>query len=141
MGAFEMMRVVIDTNVLVSALLFGGTPGKLVELWKMVRIQPFISREIIAELLRVLAYPKFELTQKEIEFLLYVEVLPHFEVTAIPTGPVIIKNDPSDDTFLRCAVAANADAIITGDSHLLSLKSYKKNPILTPSKFLKMHFR
>jgi putative PIN family toxin of toxin-antitoxin system len=136
MGALEMMRVVIDTNVLVSALLFGGTPGKLVELWKMARIQPFISREIIAELLRVLAYPKFELTQKEIEYLLYVEVLPHFEVTAIPTGSVIVKKDPSDDMFLRCAVAAEADAIITGDSHLLSLKSYKKIPILSPSQFL-----
>jgi len=137
MGALEMMRVVIDTNVLVSALLFGGTPGRLVKLWKSARIQPYISRDINAELLRILAYPKFELTQKEIEYFLYVELLPHFEVTSIPTGPVIIKNDPSNDMFLRCAVAANADAIITDDSHLLSLKAYKKILIITPSQFLK----
>ena len=56
MGEVEITRIVIDTNVVVSALLFGGVPGKLVPLWKTGRIRVFTSREMIEEYLRVLAY-------------------------------------------------------------------------------------
>ena len=55
------MKVVIDTNVLVSALLFGGIPGRFVALWKNNHVAPLVSAEIMAEYLRVLAYPKFRL--------------------------------------------------------------------------------
>lgn len=72
MGAAKIAVVVIDTNVVVSALLFGETPGRLVDLWKRGRIKPFMSQETTAELVRVLAYPKFELTEKEINYLLYI---------------------------------------------------------------------
>jgi hypothetical protein len=136
MGAEKTIPVVIDTNVLVSALLFGGTPGKLVSLWQKGRIRPFLSKEIIAEIIRVLAYPKFELTQNEINYLLYVELLPYFEVTSYPDGPVIVGKDPQDDMFLKCAVAAGATAVISGDHYLLSLQHYKDIPILSPARFL-----
>jgi putative PIN family toxin of toxin-antitoxin system len=136
MGAVKTIRVVIDTNVLVSALLFGGTPGKLVDLWKERRIQPFLSKEMIDEFIRVLAYPKFQLSEKEIDYLLYAEVLPYFEVTSSLPGPVIIEDDPQDDMFLGCAGETGAPFIISGDRHLLSLKSYKNIAILTPAQFL-----
>ena len=58
-----MIPVVIDTNVFLSALLFGGTPGKLISLWKSGKIQPQVNKNTVAELLRVLAYPKFKLTE------------------------------------------------------------------------------
>ncbi len=132
-----MIPVVIDTNVFLSALLFGGTPGKLTPLWKSGKIQPQLNKTTVAELLRVLAYPKFELTENEIQYLLYVEILPFCNVVPTKSGPVIISADSSDDMFLRCCDVSNAKALISGDSHLLALKSYGNASILTPSQFLK----
>jgi putative PIN family toxin of toxin-antitoxin system len=65
-----MIPVVIDTNVFLSALLFGGTPGKLISLWKSGKIQLQVNKNTVAELLRVLAYPKFKLAENEIQYLL-----------------------------------------------------------------------
>jgi putative PIN family toxin of toxin-antitoxin system len=132
-----MIPVVIDTNVFVSALLFGGTPGKLIAFWKSGKIQPHLTSEILAEILRVLAYPKFMLTENDIQYLLYVETLPFCSVVSAKSGSAIIKEDPSDDMFLRCCEVANAKALISGDTHLLNLKSYRNTLILTPSQFLK----
>ena len=131
------MRVVIDTNVLISAALFGGTPGRLVPLWRAGRIRPYASAPIVAEYLRVLAYPRFELTQAEIEYLLYRQILPHFELVDPPPGPAVIPEDPADDAFLHCAVEAEADIIVSGDHHLLNLATYLNIPILTVAQFLK----
>ena len=132
-----MIPVVIDTNVFLSALLFGGTPGKLISLWKSGKIQPQLNKTTVAELLRVLAYPKFELTENEIQYLLYVEILPFCKVVPTKSGPVIITEDPSDDMFLRCCEVSNAKALISGDSHLFALKSYRNALIMTPSQFVK----
>jgi putative PIN family toxin of toxin-antitoxin system len=137
MGKVEITRLVIDTNVVVSALLFGGVPGKLVPLWKSGRIRALASKEMIEEYLRVLTYPKFELSEEEINYLLYQEILPYFEIVWTKPGPVIVEEDPSDDMFIRCADAGKANTIISGDQHLLDLKSYGKVKILTPSQFLK----
>ena len=137
MGKVKVRAVVIDTNVVVSALLFGGEPGELIPLWKAGRIQPRASKEIIEEYIRVLAYPKFSLSEEEINFLLYHEILPYFEIVGIRPGPPIVKDDPSDDKFIRCAEVGKATTIISGDQHLLRLKSRGKIKILTPSEFLK----
>jgi hypothetical protein len=136
MGTLEVIRVVLDTNVLVSGLLFGGTPGKLVDLWKTGTIRLIISRVMLDEFLRVLTYPKLRLSEEEIHYLLYVEVLPHVEMVKVRPAPILIPMDPSDDMFLHCAVAAGAKYIISGDRHLLQLKSYKRIKILSPAEFL-----
>jgi putative PIN family toxin of toxin-antitoxin system len=133
MGA---VKVVVDTNVLVSALLFDGKPGKLIPLWQRGTIRPLASKEIIDEYLRVLTYPKFKLTEEDVNFLLYHEILPYFEVIDVHPGPRIIKKDPEDDKFIRCALAGKAKLIISGDHHLLAIKTYQKIKILTPSDFL-----
>ena len=137
MGKIEITRVVIDTNVVVSALLFGGVPGKLIPLWKSGRIRALATKEMIEEYLRVLAYPKFELSEEEINYSLYQEILPYFEIVRTKPGPMIVEEDPSDDMFIRCAEAGRANTIISGDQHLLNLKSYGKVKILNPSQFLK----
>ncbi|MFC1814210.1 putative toxin-antitoxin system toxin component, PIN family [Thermodesulfobacteriota bacterium] len=136
MGQTKVIPVVVDTNVIVSALLFAGTPGRLIDLWKEKRIQLFVCKEMIDEIMRVLAYPRFQLTEKEIDYLLYVEILPYSEIVDIPSGPVIISRDPSDDKFIRCAKVAEADVIVSGDRHLLSLKEHEGIKILTPAQFL-----
>ena len=130
------IKVVIDTNVIVSAILFGGIPGELIPLWKSGRIKPLASKEIIDEYIKVLAYPKFELSETEINYILYNEILTHFDIIQIKDTPKIIKVDPSDDKFIHCAKAGKASVIISGDQHLLRLKSYQKIKILTPAKFL-----
>jgi len=141
MGQTKMKSVVIDTNVLVSALLFGGVPGKLIPLWKERVVQPKASKEIIEEYIRVLAYPKFQLSEEEIKFLLHYEILPYFEIVRIKEGPVLIAKDPSDDKFIRCAQAAGARIVISGDQHLLKLSPYRQIQILSPSDFLNLQER
>jgi putative PIN family toxin of toxin-antitoxin system len=137
MDKIEMIPIVIDTNVYLSALLFAGTPGKLIPLWKSGKIHPQVNKKRVAELLRVMSYPKFELTEKEIQYLLYVEILPFCNVVPTKSGPDIIAEDPSDDIFLHCCQVAGARALISGDHHLLALKFWENTPILTPSQFLK----
>jgi len=141
MGQSKIKSVVIDTNVLVSALLFGGVPGKLILLWKEGIVRPRASKEIIEEYIRVLAYPKFELSEEEINFLLHYEILPYFEILRIKEGPTLVAKDPSDDKFIRCAQAAGAKIIISGDQHLLKLSPYRQIRILSPSDFLALQER
>jgi uncharacterized protein len=134
-GTIETVKVVLDTNVLVSALLFGGLSGHLRPLWRQNLIKPFISQAIIHEYLRVLAYPKFQLSQNEIEYLLHKEILPWFETIRVPRGKALVLEDPSDDKFIWCAQAAKVDWVISGDDHLLTLE-YPNIPIVTPARFL-----
>lgn len=130
------MKVVIDTNVLICGLLFGGIPGRLISLWKGQHIQPLASKEIIDEYLRVLAYPKFQLSPAEIEHLLFQEILPWFEIIDVSTGPNLIAEDSSDDKFIWCAEAGGAEIIISGDQHLLAYQT-EKIIVLRPVEFLK----
>jgi putative PIN family toxin of toxin-antitoxin system len=132
MGA---VKVVIDTNVVISGFLFGGEPGKLIPLWQGGKIKPAASKAIIEEYLRVLAYPKFKLSESEINFLLYQQLLPYFDVIDVQPGPEIVEKDPADDKFIKCALAAGGKYIISGDQHLLALKEYQKIKILSPTEF------
>jgi predicted nucleic acid-binding protein len=76
------------------------------------------------------------LSEEEINFLLHHEILPYFEIIKAKSGPILVAKDPSDDKFIRCAQAAGAGIIISGDRHLLKLSSYKRIRILSPSDFL-----
>jgi putative PIN family toxin of toxin-antitoxin system len=131
------MNIVIDTNVVISAILFGGVPGKLFDLWKTGRIVPLITEEIMTEYIRVLAYPKFKLSEEEINYIIQQEILPFFKVVKSVPGSSIVKQDPDDDKFIQCAEAGKAKIILSGDQHLLALKSYKNIEIKTPNQFIK----
>jgi hypothetical protein len=141
MGQGKIKSVVIDTNALVSALLFGGVPGKLIPLWKEGIVRPKVSKEIVEEYIRVLAYPKFQLSEEEINFLLHYEILSYFEILRIQEGPILVAKDPSDDKFIRCAQASGARIILSGDQHLLKLSPYRQIQILSPSDFLALQER
>ncbi|TVQ98646.1 MAG: putative toxin-antitoxin system toxin component, PIN family [Desulfovibrionales bacterium] len=117
------MKVVIDTNVLVSTLLFGSRGSqteRIMDLWKSCVIQPLVSEAIMAEYLRVLAYPKFQLSPAEIHHLLDREILPWFEPVVVPPGEAYILDDPDDNKFIWCAMTGNAELITSGDPHLLN---------------------
>lgn len=133
------MRVVLDTNAVISALLFSGVSSKLVSLWQDGLITPLLSREILDEYLRVLSYRKFELSEKEIKELIQEEILPYAEVVKPKRRLRVIRRDPADNKFLECAVAGKAGVVISGDKDLLSLGRYRKIRIQSPGQFLADH--
>jgi uncharacterized protein len=133
------VRVVLDTNAVISALLFSGVSSKLGSLWQNGLITPLLSREILDEYLRVLSYPKFELSEKEIKELIQEEILPYAEVVKPKRRLRVIQRDPSDNKFLECAVAGKASVIISGDKALLSLGRYRRVLIQSPAQFLADH--
>jgi putative PIN family toxin of toxin-antitoxin system len=136
LGADPLVRVVLDTNTLVSALLFTGISSELVSLWQDGIITLLLSRDILDEYLRVLSYPKFKLSEEEIKKLLQEEILPYAEVVKPKRRLRVVQRDPSDNKFLECAIAGKTRVIISGDKDLLSLGRYRRIRIQTPAQFL-----
>ena len=134
----EVRRVVLDTNVLISALLFKGHLSKIVLLWQKGRVTPIISKETFEELRNVLDYPKFSLSQEEINSIIENEILPYFEIAEITENLKGVCRDPGDDKFISCALSASASYILSGDKDLSDLKRYKSVKIIKASDFLKM---
>lgn len=134
-----MKRVILDTNVLVSALLFKGRLARLVELWKTGAVVPVISKETFTELRQVLHYPKFALNADEIRAIIEDEIIPFFDVVDIKEGVDGVCRDPYDDMFLAAAVNAKAAWIVTGDRDLLDVGRYGDVEIVTAQDFLELH--
>ena len=131
-------RIVLDTNLVLSALVF--TQGYLTPLrdaWQNARCLPLVSRATTAELIRVLAYPKFNLTAEEQRELL-ADYLPYCTVVRIPAKPprTPVCRDPFDVPFLQLALTGKADYLVTGDRDLLSLAGAFACPIVTADNLL-----
>ena len=127
-------RVVLDTNVAVSALVFReGRLAWLREAWEAGRIVPLVSAETVAELVRVLAYPKLKLSEEETKNVL-AHYMEHAEAVREAGASVRVPEcrDPDDRKFLQLAYAAKADALVTGDEDLLTLAGKSRVPILAP---------
>lgn len=127
-------RVVLDTNVIVSSL-YGGLPARIWRLWREERLRVLMSQPIVDEYVRVLQ--RFPIPAEVSDEL--VALLGHRDVTEW-VQPLVriheIVEDPPDNRFLECAVAGQADAIVSGDKHLLRLETFHGVPILTPRAFL-----
>ena len=131
-----MIRVVLDTNTVISALLFSGTASRLVPLWQSHRIMVLVSGDVLEEYLRVLAYPKFKLSEADIRGLAEDELLPFVETVRVRRRLAVVQRDPDDDKFLECAVAGRATYLVTGDRDLRERNSYRGIVILTVGEFL-----
>ena len=131
-----MMRVVLDTNVLVSAILLKGHLSRFQELWKGGTLSPLLSKETFQEFKTVLGYPKFSLSADEIKAIVEHEILPYFEVIVIKNKIEGVCRDPNDDMFLAVAVNAKAPYVVTGDKDLLVLRKYKSIVIVSPQEYL-----
>ncbi len=114
-------RWVLDTNVVVSALLFGGRADALRRACIDGRVIPVGNRAILAELHRVLVYPKFRLTPEQALALVDQELRPFLELLPDVDGERICA-DPDDDKFLHLARAAAVPVLVSGDAHLLALQ-------------------
>jgi putative PIN family toxin of toxin-antitoxin system len=128
-------RWVLDTNVVLSALIRpGATTGRLRLAWQARLFVPLINRITIAELVRVLGYPKFRLAPEQQHDLL-ADYIPWAEVVPMPATPPTVRRcrDPFDVPFLRLVAVAKADALVSGDADLLTLASPPRLTILTPA--------
>ena len=131
------MRIVLDTGVVLSSLLFpAGRLTWLPGLWKSGAMTPLASRETTRELIRALGYPKFSLSPDEVSILLG-EYLPWTQTVEV-SGPVAAAlpacRDEADQKFLELAAAGAADALVTSDRDLLELAGKTAFAILTPAR-------
>lgn len=134
-----MIKTVLDTNVLISAIISSkGSSAKIISSWRKRKFILIISREILAELESVLGYKriieKYNLDKKIIEK--YLKLFKDFASIYKTKEKVnIIKADPSDNKFLEVAISAVADFIVSGDNHLLCLGNFQGIKIVTPKEF------
>lgn len=133
------MRIVLDTNTVISSLLWFGNPRQILDLAEEGTVTICTSSDLLNELEKVLARPKFTgrfaAVGTSVE-----EVLDRFielaEVVEVLEKVTVVTADPDDDAVISCALAAGADCIVSGDAHLLDLKSYGDVEILSAAQFL-----
>ena len=134
------MRIVLDANVFVSALISGsGAAAKIVAYWQEDRFELAISPPILHELDRVLHYPRiqeyYRLSEQRIRRFLHL-LARHAVAVAPPQQLTVVEVDPAENRYLECALAAEAEVIVSGDRHLLALGEYEGIQILSPAGFL-----
>lgn len=129
----NLVRVVLDTNVIVSAVGFGGKPQKTLLNVLVKKVQGVISSTLLAELEEILS-KKLILPKEDIELTL--EEIRNEFIIVRPRETLHIVKDEDDNRVIEAAVSGNCTYIITGDKELLNLKIFKKIQILTPNQFL-----
>ena len=132
------MKVVLDTNVFVSALMFPeSVPGQIVAAWSEAQFEIVSSREQLAEMARVLAYPKIRriLNWDDHRIEQFIErFYLRIEVVELDAMTVEVPTDPNDAPILNTLIVADADFLVSGDRDLLVLN--RRYPIETPSEFI-----
>ena len=129
------MRVVLDTNVFVSGVFFGGLPGKVLAAWRDGRIEVVVSREIIEEYVRVGERLSARLPGVDLEPALDLVAVSATLISA-PSLPEQVCHDQDDDKFLACAVAAKAGYVVSGDRDLLATSPYRSVVVVRPRAFV-----
>jgi putative PIN family toxin of toxin-antitoxin system len=134
-----MIRAVLDTNIIVSGLLWGGLPGLVFQAARDELFVALLTEALLSETITVLARDKFEeqLAARQIDLKKLTEQYrAAAEIVDPAEVPAGIVRDPKDEMILACAVGAQADFIVSGDKDLLTLVSYEGIPILTAEQFL-----
>jgi len=130
-----LTKIVLDTNVLISALVFGGKHKKILEAAVKGHIQLVLTEDIIGEMRGVLQGKKFQYPT-EITDLIINELEALGEIVKPKERITVIEKDPEDNRVLECAHVSKADYIVSGDKHLLEIEDFKETKILTPEEFL-----
>ncbi|MDT7893093.1 MAG: putative toxin-antitoxin system toxin component, PIN family [Armatimonadota bacterium] len=130
----RLLRVVFDTNILISALLWHGPPSQCVELARLGLVRSVTCNELLDEFVEVLLR-RFRLTIYQAEQARR-SVVSFSEVVAITGQLKVVVDDPDDDKVIECAVVGKADYIVTGDHHLLALGQYGNISIVKAAQFI-----
>ena len=135
-------RVVLDTNVLISAVLFRGQLSILSQMIDEGEVVPCFSDETFEEFIIVASRPKFQKIFSVTGIILD-EVVRKLRTRSLFFSsikiPPVVLDDPTDDKFLACALASSTEYLVSGDQHLLSVCKYGKIKIVTPKQFLIIH--
>lgn len=133
-----MIRAVLDTNAIISGIGWSGPPRAILDSAIAGDFVLLISPALLEEIRRVLTYPRLRvLPQARVDEV--VALLPLISHIVEPEERVnIVPKDPSDNRVLECALSGEASHIVSGDEHLLSLRSFRGIPIMTPASFLKV---
>ncbi|MDQ0287864.1 putative PIN family toxin of toxin-antitoxin system [Desulfofundulus luciae] len=136
----EVMRITVDTNILISALGWNGPEAAVIEMVLESKIELCLSAQILSEFYRVTQYPKFRFTNEEVDG--FIGRLLPVVIFVTPTQKIdVVTSDPDDNKIIECAIAGESDYIISGDKHLLELKNYRGISILRASDFLQLLLR
>lgn len=134
------MRIVCDTNIFISGIIYGGSPYEILLKASLKEIKIVVSKDIMLEVAKVLKL-KFKWIDTDIyKEIVYLKDL--CEIVESRTKISRITNDPSDNKILECAVEGKVDYIISGDKkHLLPIKKFREIPIISASEFLKILYK
>lgn len=133
------MRIVLDTNVVVSAFFWGGAPREVLGALQLGRIGVIASDALLAELAYVVNRPKFVQRLADIELETADLLAQYRALVSVVDAPRLeqsVCDDPDDDAVLECALAGNADLIVSGDDDLLRLGEFHGVRIVTARAFL-----
>jgi putative PIN family toxin of toxin-antitoxin system len=134
----EKPSVVLDSNVFISALVFGGRPREILDLAVKGLIEVAISDDILEEVKGVLGGKKFQYPKRIVRALMR-EIEDLTELVEPREKIAAVREDPEDNRVLECAVESGADVIVSGGSHLLALQSFGRIKIMSPDEFLRRH--
>ena len=137
----QELKIVLDTNVWISGLIWGGRPAEIITAAEDNRLSILISEEIIAEISRVLNYPKLKdayqptgLNRKD----LIETIIKIGKIVKVMKKLNVVHEHPADNKFIECAWASKANYLVSGDKHVLRINAYKKTKILTVNDFLRL---
>jgi putative PIN family toxin of toxin-antitoxin system len=132
------LKVILDTNILISGVYFGGYPYRILEAWNNNRLTLIVSREIFDEYGRIgrMLAEQFPLINFEpiFKFVMANAVIVKTEKLHQP-----ICDDPDDDKFFACALSAGCKTIVSGDKHLLKISGFKEVSVLKPREFVERY--
>ena len=134
-----MLKVVVDTNILISATIIQGKQFEILKLAKLGKINLITSPNILKEFEEVISREKFGFSKEQVSLAIK-QILEIAEIIISQHKIDFIKSDPDDNIVLECALESNADIIISGDAHLLDLKKYKNIQIVNTTEFFNTHY-
>ena len=129
------MKIVLDTNVLISGIYFGGLPGKILDAWGARQFQLLASTDILQEYLNVAERLADRYAGVEYESILGL-IIQNAELVQTSGLPEPVSTDPDDDKFLASALAGDSTTTVSGDSDLLNVSGYRGVKVLTPKAFV-----
>ena len=129
------MRIILDTNVLISGIFFGGPPARILQAWSIRRVRMIVSAPIMTEYRRVVEEIARKASGIDIDRILEL-IATESEMTAAPSLPSRVCDDPDDDKFLAAAIASGVHLIVSGDKALLRVSGYAGVKVLRPHDFV-----
>lgn len=132
-----MLRIVLDTNVLLSAIVCNGKPRKLFQMGIDGKYKILISKDTLDELSEVIQRPKFQMTSEDIVRVVSA-LMETGENVRITSNFKVIRNDPDDNIIINTAHDGNADYVVSGDKDIKDLKNFKKIKIVSVDEMLKI---